>query len=134
MTTSTQKPFQPQSADAPPSPRWSPDSSDAPQVGDAVTPTFDVTFRLPADAAKLPIQKVELKVYSLVWQPISHTFEAGQPGPWETSLFAVLRFDGTWGYEFWYQYVVFYRDGVHPDYVSPSLTAAGAQEVELAEL
>jgi hypothetical protein len=133
MTTWTQNPYQPQEAEAPRSHRWSPAPADA-WPFEEVIPTFEVTFRLPADAEKLPIQKVEIKVYSLVWQPLSHTFEAGQAGPWTPSLYAVPRFDGTWSYEVWYQYVVFFKDGVYPDYVSPSLTIAGPQEIELAEL
>jgi len=132
MTTWTQKPFQPQDAGAPSPHRWSP-SLDTPRVAPEVIPTFDVTFRLPADVAKLPIEKVELKVYSFTWEVREHVFPAGA-SPWTTSLYAVLRMDGSYSYEFWYQYVVFFRDGVHPDYVSPTLTAAGAQEVVIEEL
>lgn len=128
MTMWTQEPLTLQ--DGPPSHRWT--SAEA-FVPDASTPTFDVTFRLPADAAKLPIEKVQLKVQSLSWQTKEHTLAPADAG-WTTSLYAVLRFDGTWSYELWYQYVVFFQDGLYPDYVSPKLTAAGPQEITLDEL
>lgn len=129
MTMRTQEPFTLENG--PPSHRW---TSAAAFVPDASTPTFDVTFRLPADAARLPIEKVQLKVQSLSWEAKEHTFAAADAAAWTTSLYAVLRFDGTWSYELWYQYVVFFRDGLYPDYVSPTLTAAGAQEITLDEL
>src|SRR4029077_17625312 len=129
MATRTQDSFTLE--DGPPSHRWT--SAEA-FVPAASTPTFDVTFRLPADAAKLPIEKVQLKVQSLAWESKEHTFAPLDAAAWTTSLYAVLRFDGTWSYELWYQYVVFFRDGLYPDYVSPTLTAVGAQEITLDEL